>query len=157
MKLSRELYGLVLVCLFFFGGLYLVTVLVGSSSFARLADRPWLLPIINLATVSIFFFNLYRGMSPAGKIILRDHALLAVGWFVAWIVLIAVLLVPNDQLTWEQKASRALFSWTFILPHSALLILLAEKWQSAERLKWLLMAGLSFVGAIIFIYVFATV
>lgn len=156
MKLSRELYGLVLVCLFFFGGLYLVTVLVGATSFARLADIPWLLPIIHLATVSIFCFNLYRGMSAAGKIILRDHALLAVGWFVAWLGLIAVLLVQNAQLTWEQRASRGLFPWMFILVHSALLIILAEKWQSADRLKWLLIAGLSFVGAIIFVYVFAT-
>lgn len=57
MKLSRETYGLAFICLLFLGGLYLVTALAELPSFARLSDTPWLLPIVNVATVSIYFYN----------------------------------------------------------------------------------------------------
>lgn len=134
MKLSRETYGLAFIGLLFLGGLYLVTALAELPFFARLSDMPWLLPIVNVAMVSIYFYKLYRGVSPAGKILLREHTLLVVIWFVAWIVVVAVLVAQNDRHTWDEKALRASCSWMIILPHGATLIMLAEKWQSAAHL-----------------------
>ena len=155
MKLSPETYGIALICFFFLGGLYLAAALAEFPYVARLSDIPWLLPILNLATVSALFYPVYRGISPAGKKLLRDHPRLAAAWLIAWIVLASVLFAQNDQYTSENRILGIGISCFMVSIHGWSLITLVEKWPTPDRITWLMIAGLSFICAIIFVYMFA--
>jgi hypothetical protein len=154
MKPSREFYGFAIVLFLVLSSLYIGLILQSSHYFSWLSTIPCFVPVLNLITIGFIGYGVIRSVPSREKTFVHQHPMLATSWFAFWAIFIFLLALTNDQREFEHIVLGVGVSFIAILIHGWTLLILAEKWQSEEQRKWIIIFCLAFTQAILFVYIF---